>query len=58
MWHGDQFQPSFCFLKKLYKWSGRILESKSIRAIFQKKGKKKGKKNVKMGQKRATYLKI
>ena len=36
-----------------------ILESKGMRAIFQKKKKiKKGKKNVKKAQKRAEYLKI
>ena len=36
---------------------GRILESKGMRAIFHKKGKKRAKK-VKKGQKRAKYLKI
>ena len=35
-----------------------ILESKGMRAIFQKKGKKRVNKNVKKGQKRVKYLKI
>ena len=35
----------------------RILESKGMRAIFQEKGKKKGKKCLKQ-QKRAKYMKI
>ena len=39
---------------------GPILESKSMRVIFQIKGKKgqKKKKNVKNGKKSAKYLKI
>ena len=47
--------------KVVFHLPGPILESKSMRVIFQikgKKGKKKKKKNVKNGKKSAKYLNI
>ena len=44
-------------VKKFKKLTGSILESKGMRAIFRKKGKK-GQKHVKKWQKRAKHLKI
>ena len=47
--------------KVVFHLPGPILESKSMRVIFQikgKKGQKKKKKNVKNGKKSAKYLNI
>ena len=55
-WFNSKFQQKPLLYKPIL-GAGPILESKGMRAIFQKKDKKRTK-TVKKEQKRAKYLKI